>query len=130
MTEALKEKVAIFTGGSGGIGSAICERLSSEGAAVVVPYSGHEAAAQQVVQKITANNGKAIAIQADSSQSKQVAALFDRTEQQFGTLDIVVNVARVCLVGAIAVVGLLVILFKPVAATCKARRKPEETTTT
>jgi 3-oxoacyl-[acyl-carrier protein] reductase len=102
MTGALREKIAIVTGGSGGIGSAICERLSSEGATVVVHYSGHEAVAQQVVQNITANNGKAIAVQADLGQSKQVAALFDRTEQQFGTPDIVVNVAGVRLVGAIA----------------------------
>jgi 3-oxoacyl-[acyl-carrier protein] reductase len=102
MTAELKGKIAIVTGGSGGIGSAICGRLAAEGATVVVHYSGHEDAAQQVIQNITAQDGKAIAVRADLSQSQQVAALFDRTEQQFGTPDIVANVAGIRVLGAIA----------------------------
>ena len=109
MPTTLKDKVAIVTGGSGGIGSAICDRLSAEGAAVVVHYSGHEAAAKQVVQRIEANKGKAmsstssaIAVQADLSQSDRVTALFDRAEQEFGKPDIVVNVAGIRLISAIA----------------------------
>jgi 3-oxoacyl-[acyl-carrier protein] reductase len=102
MSETLRGKIAIVTGGSGGIGSVICERLSAEGASVVVHYSGHEDAAKQVVQHIEAHNGKAIAVQADLSQSDRVAALFDRTEQQFGAPDILVNLAGIRLIGAIA----------------------------
>ena len=102
MPTTLKDKVAIVTGGSGGIGSAICNRLSAEGAAVVMHYSGHEDVAQQVVQRIEANKGKAIAVQADLSQSDRVTALFDRAEQQFGKPDIVVNVAGIRLINAIA----------------------------
>ncbi len=98
----LKNKVAIITGGSGGIGSAICQRLSAEGASVVVHYNGHEAAAQQVVQQIAAEHGRAIALQANLSQSEQVSKLFDQTEQQFGTPDIVVNVAGMRFVRPIA----------------------------
>jgi 3-oxoacyl-[acyl-carrier protein] reductase len=89
----LKGKVAIIAGGSGGIGSAICERLASEGASVVVHFNDQKNTAQQIVQKIVAAQGQAIAIQANLSQSAQVSALFDQTEQQFGTPDIVVNVA-------------------------------------
>jgi 3-oxoacyl-[acyl-carrier protein] reductase len=102
MSETLRGKVAIVTGGSGGIGSVICERLAAEGASVVVHYSGHEDAAKQVVQHIEARNGKAIAVQADLSQSDRVAALFDQTEQQFGAPDILVNLAGIRLIGAIA----------------------------
>jgi 3-oxoacyl-[acyl-carrier protein] reductase len=102
MSAELMGKIAIVTGGSGGIGSVICERLSAEGAAVVVHYSGHEDTAKQVVQNIESHNGKAIAVQADLSQSKQVISLFDRTEQQFGAPDILVNLAGVRSIGAIA----------------------------
>ncbi len=102
MPTTLKDKVAIVTGGSGGIGSAICDRLSAEGAKIVVHYSGHEDAAKQVVQRIEANKGKAIAVQADLSQSDRVTALFDRAEQQFGKPDILVNVAGIRLISAIA----------------------------
>ena len=101
MSTTLKGKIAIIIGGSGGIGSAICERLAAEGAAVVVHYGGHEEAALQVVQKIEQNSGKAIALQANLTQSDQVAALFDQTEQQFGCPDIVVNVAGVRFISAI-----------------------------
>jgi 3-oxoacyl-[acyl-carrier protein] reductase len=102
MTKVLEEKIAIVTGSSGGIGSVICERLSAEGAAVVVHYSGHESTAKQVVQNIELHNIKAITMQADLSQSQQVTALFNRTEQQFGAPDILVNLAGVRYIGAIA----------------------------
>lgn len=112
MPTILKDKVAIVTGGSGGIGSAICDRLSAEGAVVVVHYIGHEDAAKQVVQRIEANKDKkskamsstssAIAVQADLSQSDQVTVLFDRCEQEFGKPDILVNVAGIRLISAIA----------------------------
>jgi 3-oxoacyl-[acyl-carrier protein] reductase len=69
----------------------------------MVHYSGHEDAAKRVVQHIEARTQcKAIAVQADLSQSDQVAALFDHTEQQFGTPDILVNLAGIRLIGATA----------------------------
>ncbi len=77
------------------------DRLSAEATAVVVHYSGHESAAQQIVQRIEASKGKAIAVQADLSQSDRVTALFDRAEQQFGKPDILVNVAGIRLISAI-----------------------------
>ena len=58
----LEGKVAIVTGGSGGIGSAVCERLALDGAKVVVHYGGHEDAADEVVAKIKEQGGEAIAM--------------------------------------------------------------------
>jgi len=87
----LANKVAIVTGGSGGIGSAICERLAEEGAKVVVHYGGHADSANEVVSKIKNNGGDASAIQANLSHSEEVIKLFDQSQQQFGAIDIVVN---------------------------------------
>lgn len=87
----LTNKVAIVTGGSGGIGSAICERLAEEGAKVVVHYGGHADSAHEVVSKIKQSGGNAVAIQANLSHSEEVIKLFGQSQQQFGTLDIVVN---------------------------------------
>ena len=87
----LANKVAIITGGSGGIGSAICERLAQEGAKVVVHYGGHADSANEVVGKIKDKGSDAIAIQANLSHSEEVIKLFDQSQQQFGEIDIVVN---------------------------------------
>ena len=84
-------KIAIVTGGSGGIGSAICERLAQDGAKVVVHYGGHEDAAHQVVTRIKVKGGEAIAIHADLSKVEDVVRLFDQTQQSFATPDIVVR---------------------------------------
>ncbi|WP_375506857.1 SDR family NAD(P)-dependent oxidoreductase [uncultured Nostoc sp.] len=55
---SLTDKVAIVRGGSGGIGSTICERLAQEGA-VVVHYGGHASSANKIVNKIKTNGGQA-----------------------------------------------------------------------
>ncbi|WP_019506194.1 SDR family oxidoreductase [Pleurocapsa sp. PCC 7319] len=89
----LKEKIAIVTGGSGGIGSAVCLKLAQLGAKVVVHYGGSEGAAKDIVSKIEVNGGKAIALQANLSKSVEVTKLFEQTEQQLGQPDIVVTFA-------------------------------------
>lgn len=98
----LTNKVAIVTGGSGGIGSAICDRLAQEGAKVVVHYSGHADAAQKVVDRINSNGSEAIATQANLSNGEEVTKLFEQAQQHFGAPDIVVNVAGTGAGGAIA----------------------------
>ncbi|MBD2774281.1 glucose 1-dehydrogenase [Iningainema tapete] len=98
----LEGKVAIVTGGSGGIGSAVCERLAQDGAKVVVHYGGHEDAADHVVEKIKEQGGEAIAIQANLSKAEDVTKLFEETQQHFGSLDIVVNNAGTGDVGPLA----------------------------
>lgn len=98
----LEGKIALVTGGSGGIGSGICERLAEDGASVVVHYSGHAEAAHDVVTKIKNKGGTAIAVQADVTKGEEVTKLFEEIQQHFGSPDIVVNNAGTGTVGPIA----------------------------
>ncbi|WP_144762757.1 SDR family oxidoreductase [Curtobacterium sp. 9128] len=86
-------RVAIVTGGSRGIGRAIATRLAADGLAVVVNYAGGTAAASATVETITAAGGRAVAVQADVADEGAVAAMFDRAEQEFGGVDVVVSSA-------------------------------------
>lgn len=98
----LSGKIAIVTGGSGGIGSAICKRLAADGAKIVVHYGGSKDKANQVVAQIKDKKGEAISIQADISNYESVVNLFESTEKQLGKPDIVVNCAGTGDVGKIA----------------------------
>lgn len=100
--KSLEGKVAIVTGGSGGIGSAICERLAQDGAKVVVHYGGDADSANEIVNKIKTNGGEAISIQANLSNGDEVTKLFEEAQQQFGPPDIIVNNAGTGVGGPIA----------------------------
>src|SRR5262245_54651133 len=91
----LKDRVAIVTGASKGIGAAVAKQLGSEGAAVVVNYSSGKDGADRVVAEITRGGGKAIAVQANLSQGADIRRLFAETKTAFGRLDILVNNAGV-----------------------------------
>ncbi|MBA2112996.1 SDR family oxidoreductase [Bremerella alba] len=91
----LENKTAIVTGGSRGIGANLCESLAAAGARVVVNYASSEDAAAEVVSRIEAAGGKAMAVQADVSKSADVTKLFDAAEEKFGKVDILVNNAGV-----------------------------------
>jgi len=91
----LAGKVAIVTGASKGIGAAIAEHLASEGASVVVNYSSSKAEADKVVSGITANGGKAIAVQASLAKHADIQRLFAETKKAYGRLDILVNNAGI-----------------------------------
>jgi 3-oxoacyl-[acyl-carrier protein] reductase len=95
MAFLLKEKTALVTGSSRGIGRAIAERLAADGAAVVINYARNEQLAQAVVNNILARDGKAIAIQAEISKPAEVQRLFSEAEKAMGRLDIVVANAGV-----------------------------------
>jgi len=87
----LKNKVAIVTGASKGIGAGIAKAFAQEGAKVVVNYASSKEAAEKVVKSITENGGAAISIKADVSKEADVTRLFEETKNAFGSLDILVN---------------------------------------
>ncbi len=91
----LSGKIALVTGASRGIGAAVALRLAADGAAVAVNYAGSHEAANDVVAKIQAAGGRAIALQADISDSVACAELIARTVEEFGRLDILVNNAGI-----------------------------------
>lgn len=93
----LEGKVAIITGASRGIGSAIARQLSALGAKVVVNYSNNSVKAEEVVEEITKSGEQAVAIKADVSNIKDVERLFSETITKFGKVDILVNNAGVIL---------------------------------
>lgn len=86
-------RVAIVTGGSRGIGRAVSRKLAQDGLAVVVNYAHDAAAAEETVAAITADGGRAIAVQGDVADENAVAAVFDQAEKEFGGVDAVVNAA-------------------------------------
>jgi 3-oxoacyl-[acyl-carrier protein] reductase len=95
MTKKLTGKVAIVTGASKGIGASIAQYFAAEGAHVVVNYSSSKEDAERVVKEIEKKGGKAIAIQANMSNQKDIKRLFSEAKKAFGKLDILVNNAGV-----------------------------------
>jgi len=87
----LKNKVAVVTGASKGIGAAIAKHFAAAGAKVVVNYASSKEGADKVVKEITHNGGTAIAVQADVPNEADVTRLFEETRKAFGGLDILVN---------------------------------------
>jgi glucose 1-dehydrogenase len=90
-----KARIALVTGGSSGIGAAICLRLASEGTFVYVNYRANVPEANRLVRKIKANGGHAVAVQANVTSEAQVEAMFRQVKEEHGRLDIMVNNAGV-----------------------------------
>ena len=95
-------RVAVVTGGSGGIGRAAAERLAADGLAVVVSYAGNPATADEAVRAIEKAGGSALAVRADVADEAEVAALFDAAEERFGGVDVVVHAAGIMLLAPLA----------------------------
>ncbi|WP_301859864.1 3-oxoacyl-[acyl-carrier-protein] reductase [uncultured Megasphaera sp.] len=91
----LTGKTAIVTGGSRGIGRAIAVALAAEGANVAVIYAGNTAAAEETLNLITEQGGRAVSLQCDVSDSAAVADMVKAVKEQFGTIDILVNNAGI-----------------------------------
>ena len=91
MDLGLKDRVAIVTGGSKGLGRAEAEALAAEGAAVVVATAKSVKDGEQVVRGLLEKGGRALCVQADVSQTADVQRLVESTIKAFGRLDILVN---------------------------------------
>ncbi|ACC80727.1 SDR family oxidoreductase [Nostoc punctiforme] len=101
MNHILKNKRALITGGSRGIGAAIVKRLASVGADVAFTYASSPDRANEIVQAAQALNVQALAIQADSAEASAVVAAVEDTVNKLGGIDILVNNAGVLAIGPI-----------------------------
>ncbi len=91
----LKGKVAIVTGGSRGIGRAVCVKLAALGADIAFSYAGNEAAAQETKAALEGLGVKVLAMRADVSSGEAVDVFFAKVLEDFGKIDILVNNAGV-----------------------------------
>jgi 3-oxoacyl-[acyl-carrier protein] reductase len=97
-----EQKVAVVTGASRGIGAAIAERLARDGFTVVINYAGSRGPAEDLARRIEQAGGKALTAQADVSDPRAVARMFDAAEAAFGGLDVLVNNAGIMRLASIA----------------------------
>jgi 3-oxoacyl-[acyl-carrier protein] reductase len=88
---ALRGKVALVTGGAGGIGTGICEELADHGATVLVGYNSSRDAAAALAARLANPDAKHAALAVQVTDSPALSALAKQIEQQFGRLDILVN---------------------------------------
>lgn len=95
MNNSLEGKVALVTGASKGIGAQIALDLAAQGAAVAVNYSSSRQGADDVVTKIKAKGGKAVAVHGNVGKPEDVKSLVAETVKAFGPIDILVNNAGI-----------------------------------
>jgi NAD(P)-dependent dehydrogenase (short-subunit alcohol dehydrogenase family) len=87
----LKDKVALVTGASSGIGRATAEMLAANGAQVAINFHRNKAGAEAARTQITGAGGSAIVVQADVTRAREVQSLVAQTVAEFGPIDILVN---------------------------------------
>jgi 3-oxoacyl-[acyl-carrier protein] reductase len=93
----LHNKVALVTGGSHGLGQAICCGLAAEGAKIAVNYRRSPERAEAVGQDLQARYGvEAMAVYADMAHETEIMAMFQQVEARFGGVDLLVNNAAIC----------------------------------
>lgn len=99
MSNVLKGKVALVTGGSRGLGAAAAEALADQGADVAISYVASAEKAAAVVEKLKAKGVRALAIRSDQADMAAAKPLVDQVVAQFGKLDILVNNAAIAVQG-------------------------------
>jgi 3-oxoacyl-[acyl-carrier protein] reductase len=97
MANDLKGRTALVTGGSRGIGAAVCRTLAKAGAAVAINCRERIGQAEQLAGEINKSGGRAVAIAADVSQREAVTAMVERVTAQLGPIDILVNNAGIAI---------------------------------
>jgi 3-oxoacyl-[acyl-carrier protein] reductase len=96
------ERVAIVTGGSGGIGRATAERLGRDGFSVLVHYAGNEDRARDTVAAVIEAGGQAFAVGGDVADELAMANVFDVARREFGGVDVLVHTAGIMPLAPIA----------------------------
>jgi 3-oxoacyl-[acyl-carrier protein] reductase len=91
----MEGRVALVTGGSRGIGKAVCLALAKEGAAIAVNYRSGKEQADEVVSEIEGSGGRAMAVAGDVADYTQAEAMVQQTVEQLGGLHILVNNAGI-----------------------------------
>lgn len=91
----LENQVALVTGGSRGIGRAVCIRLAQEGADIVINYAGNEEKAQETARACEAYGVRTLCVKGDVADPAQVDALFQQAIEFGGRIDILVNNAGI-----------------------------------
>jgi 3-oxoacyl-[acyl-carrier protein] reductase len=95
MPEEFKGRTALVTGGSRGIGRAVCVALAQDGANVAINYRANESAASETARLVEEAGGKTLVVQADVSQADDVDRMVAETERALGPVDLLVNNAGV-----------------------------------
>lgn len=90
-----ENNIVLVTGAGRGIGASIAKRFASEGAEVIVNYSGNDEAAQKTVDEITATGGQAQKYKCSVNDSESVKVMIDEIIKEFGRIDILVNNAGI-----------------------------------
>ncbi|MDA7089209.1 SDR family NAD(P)-dependent oxidoreductase [Pseudomonas sp. SA3-5] len=91
--DTLKGKVALVTGGAGGLGTAICQHLAREGASIVVGYNGSREPAERLAAGLPGESRQHVALPAPVTDSSALAELAAQVERRYGRLDLLVNCA-------------------------------------
>lgn len=87
----LRNKIALITGGSRGIGAGIARKLSAEGATVIITFKSNENAAASLIQELESKGGKGLALKVDAVKTEDIQYAVEHIFKNYGHLDILIN---------------------------------------